>query len=175
MKNIFKSKNNEPLEMEVQNYLIKRFVYFITFLIFTIVISFVLKILSLSLAFLILSLVLCAWWLISYRNFRNNKYIIIEGKFKEINTTQDDDKKNRINRALFSGYGKTEITIISYSDYFNDKGEVEELNIIAPVKYGFEAGENSTIRIYFSEGSIYKKNNNTYYINSPLIVHNAEN
>ena len=170
-----KDIDKKEFEPEVRMYLLKRLVYFVVCLLFTLVITVLFKTLSLSIGFLCLSLGLLAWWQISTRNFKKNKYLILEGKFKEIRTTQDDDKKNKISRGLFSGYGRTDIIITTYSDRFNDEGKQEELIVAAPVRYGFEAGENSVIRIYFTEDSMHKQNNNTYYINSPLIVYCVEN
>ena len=84
-----KDIEKKEFESEVRMYLLKRLVYFVVCLLFTLVITVLFKTLSLSIGFLCLSLALLAWWQISKRNFKKNKYLILEGKFKEIRTTGD--------------------------------------------------------------------------------------
>ena len=153
--------------------MVKRLVYLAVFLIFTVIISLLIKDIRISIGFGVVTIGILIWGLVTYNNFKNKKYKIIEGQFKEIKTSQDDSKKGVISRALFSGYGKTSLTIKTETDYFDD--ENKEILVTVPVKYGFTADEDSIIRVYFSEGDFYRNNKNSYYITSPIIVYRVEN
>ncbi len=173
MGNIKKFKPKREFEPEVINCLVKRLVYLIVFLAFTVVVSIVLKDIRISIGFSIVTVGVLIWGIVTYYNFKNQKYKIIEGQFKDMQTSQDDSKKGVVSKSLFSGYGKTSITIKTKTDYLDE--ENKEIFVTVPVKYGFTADEESIIRVYFSEGDFYKNNNNSYYITSPIIVYRVEN